>query len=130
MDARIKQLFEFMQEDYNPDSFDRQEFLNRFLQNKIMIDGVETMVWGDLTEESLLEWIDRWIDFKVLGERGWYDKYYKDFYNNDYTTEIDDLGLYLLGSSECKKVEVWRWVVTHYLPESSELFCSISHLFK
>ncbi len=84
--------------------------------------------WGEFSDNVLKEWIKRWKDFNILGEEGWYNKYYQRFYSQEYITEMTDLGLYLSGDTICKRPETWRWYISHYLREKSDLLKRIKHL--
>jgi hypothetical protein len=129
IDARMKHLFELRNEGYTAG----RDYLKEFRGREIDLDGKKVKIWNVkdedgntiFTDEVLEEWIERWKDYETMGEAGWYNKYYKDFYNQEYIAEMDDLRLYLLQDPNCKKPEVWHWFITQYLPETSDIYSHI-----
>lgn len=54
----------------------------------------------------------------VKSEKEWYSKYYRPFYEQTYTPNMDNFASYLLEGGSATKSDFWRWFLNTYLREN------------
>ena len=126
--ARMKHLFELFQMEYN-DRLSEDDYFNIFRdQIRSKKDYIyhyksEVSIWNEfesgkvreMTDNTIRELVNRWIDSKKMPEQSWYSRYYDKFYREKYLSFINNLFNYMKQRAQGNTKPFYEWFLNIYL---------------
>ncbi len=140
--ARMKHLFELFQMEYDH-GLSKDDYFNIFrdkIRSKkdyIYHYRSEVSIWSEfengkvraMTDNTIRELVNRWIDSKEMPEQSWYSNYYDKFYKEKYLSFINNLFNYMKERAQGKIKPFYEWFLNTYLRNEGLFSYKSNHPF-